>query len=151
MASPRASSAPPLPPPVMAPSTPAPQKYTPTYKSVPQAPRRTPTRSVPLRTARNGEGDASAELHLSATIGVTPLWISYRVDVPEAVRKGCSILWTDNGKPISTALSGYTVMRDVGEHRLEALVITPDDRELRVSEMVTVLPKLTSRPVAKGK
>lgn len=148
MASPR--STPPLPPPAVAPGSPAPQKYAPTYKPVPQAPRRTPTRSVPLRTTGSTE-TGSAELHLSATIGVAPLWISYRVDVPEAMRRGCSVLWTDNGRPLSTAMSGYTVMRDIGEHRLEALVITPDDRELRVSETVTVLPKLTTRPVAKSK
>ncbi len=146
MAKPRAAA--PVPPPPVLNSGPPPQKYAPTYKPVPPAPRRTPPRSVPLRSSNSAE-TSTAEVRLSTTVGVTPLWISYRVELPESIRKGCSVLWTDNGKPISTALSGYAVMRDVGEHRLEALVITPDDRELRVGETVTVLPKLTSRPVAK--
>ena len=136
----------PVPPPAPVVSTPPAQKYFPTYKPAPPAPRRTPSRSIPLRSA--AVKPAPAEIRLSTSVGVTPLWVSYRLEIPESLRRGATVLWTDNGKPIGTAMSGYTVMRDVGEHRLEALLITADDRELRVSETVTVLPRLTSRPVA---
>lgn len=128
-------------------STPAPPRLTPKYTYVPQAPRRAPPRAVPPR-ATNSASPSGVEIRLSTRVGVTPLWVSYHAELPEAMRKGSSILWTDNGRPISTALSGYSVLREVGEHCLEALIITEDDREIRVSETVTVLPRLTTRPVA---
>ncbi len=125
------------------------QPYIPSYKPAPRAPQRTPTRTVALRTGTPGEQD-SIRIRVSATIGVTPLWVSYAVDMPQDWREGTSVLWTDNGKPISTAVNGYRWMREAGAHHLEALVITRDDREFRVAETITVLPKLTTRPVAQG-
>ena len=123
--------------------------YTVQYKPAPRAPAVTPARTVPLRNPTVAQHE-QVRIRVSATIGVTPLWISYGVDMPEELRNGSSVLWTDNGHPISTAHSGYRWIREPGEHRLEALVITRDDREFRVSETVTVLPKLTSRPVAQA-
>jgi len=125
------------------------QPYAVQYKPAPRAPAVTPARTIPLRSGPVAEQEG-VRLRVSATIGVTPLWVSYGVEMPEEMRNGSSVLWTDNGHPISTAHSGYRWMRETGEHRLEALVITRDDREFRVSESVTVLPKLTSRPVAQA-
>jgi hypothetical protein len=125
------------------------QPYATRYRPAPRAPGVTPTRSAPLRSATMPEQD-SVRIRVSTTVGVTPLWVSYGVELPEDMRSGSSVLWTDNGHPISTDLSGYRWMRETGEHRLEALVITRDDREYRVSESITVLPKLTSRPVAQA-
>ncbi len=141
------SPAPAAPPPVIA-SAPPPQKYTSTYKPAPPAPQRTPPRTVPLRSAEPPEPASPATIRLSSNFGVAPLWVSYRLELPEELQKGSSVLWTDNGRPISTAFSGYAVLRDAGAHRLEALVITADDREIRVSQIINVLPKLSTRPVA---
>ena len=132
----------------VSPSTP--QRHPTRYQPPPQTAQRSPARSLPLRTG-NVDDKTPARLRLSTTVGVTPLWVSYRVDLPAEVQKGSSVLWTDNGRPISTAMNGYCVMRDVGQHRLEALIITQDDREIRLSETVEVLPKLaTTRPTAQN-
>jgi hypothetical protein len=79
------------------------------------------------------------------------LWLTYSIELPDDVRRGASILWMDNGRPIGTAMAGSCVLKEVGEHKLEALIITAKDEEIRVSETVTVLPKLTAtRPSGKG-
>jgi hypothetical protein len=126
----------------------APPRYSVRHEPAPRVPRRTPARSAPLRSGHRAT-EAGARIRLSTTVGVTPLWVNYRVELPDDLKRGASILWTDNGRPISTAPSGYCVMREVGNHKLEALIITRGDREIRLVETVKVLPKLaTSRPVA---
>lgn len=116
------------------------------YRPVPRTPDPTPPRTVPTRTPTRSPDDAAVQVRVSTTVGVAPLWISYRVELPEKYSKGSSVLWTDNGRAVSTATSGYIVLHDPGDHRLEVLVITPDDREIRRSEIITVLQKLTTRP-----
>jgi len=114
------------------------------YQPVARPERRTPARSVPVQ-ASAPEGNPRAKVRLSAAVGVTPLWVSFSAELADELRKGASILWMQNGRPISTAMSGSCVLRDIGEHRLEALIITADDREIRLGETITVLPKLTTR------
>jgi hypothetical protein len=73
--------------------------------------------------------------------GSAPLWLRLSLELPETLREGISVLWTDNGRPISQgALEAQSVLWDEGEHTIEARFVLADERRGSVREMVTVLP-----------
>ncbi len=105
----------------------------------------TPT---PKRTTRSDPKRKVADLQplgirLSAHIGISPMPMSYTVQIPPAMRKGADILWIDNGEPMSRGISGQKILIEPGQHKVEVLVVTKDNREYRASKTVTVLERLS--------
>ena len=88
----------------------------------------TPSGSVHPRSTPVG---SVVRIRLSSTIGVAPLLVSYSASMPQAILRGASVLWTDNGEPISNGLNGQRVFGDPGEHRVGVMVTSlerPRDR-----------------------
>ena len=89
-------------------------------------------------------------VRLSSTIGISPLLVSFSVaTMPAAMRHGAFFLWTDNGEPISNGVNGQKFLVDPGQHRLEVLVTTANGQELRASQTVTVLERISKRRTAR--
>lgn len=91
----------------------------------------------------NTNGDAqSVKVHVSPALGMSPCRVRFRAELPPGKSSdNCDALWLHNGQPLSNGLTGASFFVEPGEHRLEVLVITDDNRELRGSKIVTVLPK----------
>ena len=81
------------------------------------------------------------QIRLSSTIGVAPLLISYSAAMPQSILRGASVLWTDNGEPISNGLNGQRVFNDPGEHTLGVLVTGRDGKEYRSARVISVLER----------
>jgi predicted esterase len=84
-----------------------------------------------------------ATVRLSAYIGISPMRVSYTVQLPPDVLEGARVVWTDNGEPISEGVSGQRSLVTAGQHRLEVRVVARDAREFLGSKTVTVLDRLT--------
>ena len=82
-------------------------------------------------------------VRLSAHIGISPMLMSYTVHIPMEMRKGADVLWIDNGEPISRGISGQRTLAAPGQHKIEVLVVTQDNREFRATKTVTVLERLS--------
>lgn len=75
------------------------------------------------------------------------MWVSLSVEMPLQLREGASILWTDNNRPISTGtFEARAILRDPGQHIIEARIITADDRRIILRENLKVLPRTSSQP-----
>jgi hypothetical protein len=128
-------------------------KTTHSLRTLPPAPakqrtqRRLPT-PVPISKARVSSQKAS--VRLSTSIGISPLLVSFTVEMPKALKKGADFLWTDNGIPICNDIQGQKILMEPGRHRIGVLVITQDNQELRASSDVTVFERLTKKPIAKS-
>ena len=59
--------------------------------------------------------------------------------------KGAFFLWTDNGEPISNAVTGQKLLTAPGAHRLEVLVTAADGTEHRAGDTVTVLERVNKQ------
>ncbi len=73
-------------------------------------------------------------------IGVSPLWIAFTAELPATMQDGADFLWTDNGRPFCYSRKGTTILTEPGQHRIEVLIVTKDNRDLTAGEKVTVLP-----------
>ena len=92
------------------------------------------------------ESDNPIRIRLSSTIGIAPLLVSYSVaPLPLELSKGAFVLWTDNGEPISNAVTGQKLLTAPGGHRLEVLVTAADGVEYRAGDTVTVLERVNKR------
>jgi hypothetical protein len=80
--------------------------------------------------------------------GAMPVTATLALDLPAELQRGASVLWTDNGQPVGTnGVKTRAVLREPGTHRIEALIVTPDDRHFVVAETVEVAaPEPTTRP-----
>ncbi|MCG3137103.1 MAG: hypothetical protein HJJLKODD_00946 [Phycisphaerae bacterium] len=107
----------------------------------------------PQPTSKPATGEAAAKtatprensplnVKLSAYIGISPMLISYTVQMPAELMKDADVLWMDNGQPISRGISGQKSLVEPGQHRLEVLVVASDNKEYRASKTVTVLERL---------
>lgn len=87
---------------------------------------------------------ASIRLH-GEPVGRAPMWVSLSVELPENLRDGVTVLWTDNGRPIPSLniFETQTVLNDPGDHELQAHIITADDRKAVLQQTVTVLGPAT--------
>ncbi len=75
------------------------------------------------------------------TVGTAPLWVSLSVQMPQRLRDGASILWTDNHKPFaSNSFEAQGILREPGNHQIEAIIITADDQKLVLRKTVFVQP-----------
>jgi len=85
---------------------------------------------------------------VSRSVGISPCYVSFRVVLPAGEGTKADFLWTDNGVPICNDPTGGKVLMEPGEHRIEVLVITANDQELRGGQTVQVLekPKGPKRP-----
>jgi len=143
-------------------STPKPNnRSTPAFKRTPVRTRPTLNRPIPAkplpapksktarkRTTRLDPKRKVADLQplgirLSAHIGISPMPMSYTVQIPAEMRKDADILWIDNGEPMSRGISGQKILTRPGQHKVEVLVVTKDNREYRASKTVTVLERLS--------
>ena len=94
----------------------------------------------------NPEPDNPVRIRLSSTIGIAPLLVSYSVaPLPLELSKGAFFLWTDNGEPISNAVTGQKLLTAPGAHRLEVLVTAADGTEHRAGDTVTVLERVNTQ------
>ena len=136
-------------------------RSTPTVNRVPARTRSAPNRPIPAkplpaqkstttrkRTTRFDPKRKVADLQplgirLSAHIGISPMLMSYTVQIPLDMRKDADILWIDNGEPMSRGISGQKTLTEPGRHKVEVLVVTKDHREYRASKTVTVLERLS--------
>ena len=121
-----------------APNRPIPAKPLPAQKSAPA--RKRTTRFDPKRKVADLQ---PLGIRLSAHIGISPMLMSYTVQIPPEMRKGADILWIDNGEPMSRGISGQKTLTKPGRHKVEVLVVTKDNREYRASKTVTVLERLS--------
>lgn len=83
---------------------------------------------------------ASLRLH-GEPIGEAPMWVTLSVELPAKLRDGASVLWTSDDRPLA-ALNVFetrTVLNEPGYHRIEAHVITADDRKAVLHKNITVL------------
>jgi len=71
----------------------------------------------------------------------SPSTVSFRAIVPAGAAQGADYLWTDNGIPICNEQTGTKLLVEPGTHRIEVLIITRDDRELRGGTSVEVSAK----------
>ena len=75
------------------------------------------------------------------------MWVSLSVEMPESLRRGASILWLDNDQPIGSGdFSTQSILREPGDHVIQARITTADDRRIIVRETVSVGPPASSRP-----
>ncbi|MBI4579040.1 MAG: hypothetical protein HY718_05015, partial [Planctomycetes bacterium] len=75
------------------------------------------------------------------TAGKAPMQVSLSVDLPDQLKDGATILWTDNERPIPAvhAFETLVLLREPGQHRIAAHIITADDRKLVLRQTITVL------------
>jgi predicted esterase len=74
-------------------------------------------------------------------IGQSPFQVGLSVAMPDDLRVGATILWTDNDRPMR-ALNGFeaqAVLKEPGQHHIAAHVITSDDRKLVLRQTITVM------------
>lgn len=71
--------------------------------------------------------------------------MTFKCLLPASVARGADFLWTDNGVPICNNQTGGVPLVEPGAHRIEVLVITADERELRGGGTVTVIGKTNGR------
>ena len=83
--------------------------------------------------------DARIRIRVSSSVGVSPMMVSYSALMPDHLTKGASLLWLDNGIPISNGLNGQKVFREPGDHTLEVQITTPDGSRYVTSRTLTVL------------
>jgi hypothetical protein len=103
-------------------------------------PRQTPRRTPPVKSSPSS---AKGKVRLSSTIGISPLLVSFTADVDAEQREGADFFWTDNGIPICSERNGQKILMEPGRHRIEVLVITKDNQEIRAGSDVTVFERLT--------
>jgi hypothetical protein len=114
------------------------------YSSVPVAPApRTQGRQQPITIPTREEAEPApipARIRVMGdTAGPAPMWASLAVEMPAPLQQGASVLWTDNDEPIGNG--GFTtqvILREPGNHRLEARITTADDRKIVLNEVITV-------------
>ena len=99
-------------------------------------------RSTPSKTLTTVHESNPLHVRLSAYIGISPMLLSYTVQMPKNMLAGADILWMDNGQPVSHGISGQRSLVQPGQHKLEVLVVTQNNSEYRASKTVTVLERL---------
>ncbi len=114
---------------MMRPSSVSPANTGTTGSATPRAPRRTRAQS------------GTVEVTVSRSFGVSPCYVSFKAILPAQEAEKADFLWTDNGTPVCSGQNGYMVLSEAGEHRIEVLVITANDRELRGGQTVVVMEK----------
>ncbi len=102
-----------------------------------------PGRKPPERQPQDPAAAPALNIRLSAYIGISPMLVSYTVQMPAHLRDGADVLWIDNGEPMSRGISGQKSLNTPGQHKIEVLVVGKDNREYRSSKTVTVLERLS--------
>ncbi len=95
-----------------------------------------PVPSVPGRVRVHGE-----------TVGSAPMWVNLSIEMSPTLRSRASVLWIDNGRPISTGtFDAQSVLWEPGEHNIEAHVTLADSRKAVFRKTITVLARPASQP-----
>ena len=77
------------------------------------------------------------------------MWVTMNLEIPPELREGASVLWSDNGRPISTgSFDAQSVLWTPGVHAIEARVALADDRRAVLRRAITVLPPPSSQPAS---
>jgi len=93
-------------------------------------------------TQRRGARVRPVKIRLNGpSIGTTPHYLAYSVDLPPAMAEGADFLWMDNGLWIGDEPRGVKILESPGLHRISVLIITKDNVEYRGSETVQVLER----------
>lgn len=82
-------------------------------------------------------------IRVSSAIGVEPLHLGFSADCPADWQRTATFIWTLDGNPLCSGLSGQKTLADAGEHTLGLLVVTSGGTEYRASRVVRVLPQRT--------
>ncbi len=89
---------------------------------------------------RNGPAGVTnpVRIHATVTEGQSPLWVSFSVAMPKAMRDEADILWTQNGEPISNTANSQRVFSKPGDHTIQVLVTDKNHREFRATQIIRV-------------
>lgn len=98
-----------------------------------------PPASTPTSRARNV--DISIK---GPSIGTTPYYLAYGIDLPSDVTSGADFLWKDNGVWMGDQPYGVKILETPGIHRITVLMITRDNVEYRGMTTVRVLDRAAS-------
>ncbi len=115
---------------------------------------RTEPRDRPVTVVRREEAPSDeipARVHvLTDAGGHVPVSATLAVELPVELQGRVSVLWTDNGQPIgSNGLRTRALLREPGKHRIEARIVTTDDRHLIVAETIDLpVPATSTRPAS---
>ena len=75
------------------------------------------------------------------------MWVNLSVEIPDALRNGAQIFWTNNDNQMGKgSFQAQGLLRDPGVHEIKAVIITPDDREIILMQTIKVLAPITSQP-----
>ena len=76
------------------------------------------------------------------TVGAAPLWVVATAEIPPALADGASILWIVNGEPFASSdFTAQVLLRDAGDHDIQARIITVEDERILLKTTVSVLPQ----------
>jgi hypothetical protein len=74
-----------------------------------------------------------------STANPAPLWVTMSVNLPESARTGARVHWSVDGEPLKgNSLLVQSLLRQAGQHRIEAFVTTADNQAFALSRTVTV-------------
>ena len=76
-----------------------------------------------------------------SSIGKTPFYLDFSVDLPKPIERNADFLWMDNGVWLGDEPRGVRVLDTPGVHRISVLVITKNNREYRGTATVHVLER----------
>jgi hypothetical protein len=125
------------------------------YNSSPQPAPRSPQRPEPaVVPPREGPRPPQAEGRIRIhgdTAGPAPMWVNMTAELPAVLREGASILWTADDQPLnSNTFEAQSVLREPGEHTIEARIITADDQRIILQQKVNVLDPQPPGPQPAG-
>lgn len=113
----------------------------------PRTPARTLEQPVPNRE-QIAPPEIPARLRVHGDpVGVAPMWVNLSVEIPDNLREGSQIIWTNNNTQMGKgSFKAQGLLRDPGEHEIKAVIITPDDREIILKQIIKVLAPTSSQP-----
>ncbi len=131
---------------VPTPRRPIRQPYSETEAPAPRTPPRDRTLVPPIREQIH-EPPIPGRIRIDGdTVGPAPLELNMRLEIPEQISEGASIVWMDNRRVLARSLEARSILAEPGPHAIEARVTTADDRVLTFTQTITVLAPPTTSP-----
>jgi len=115
-------------------------------RTAPRGPERTRPPLVFAKREQFAPPTLPANLRLHGEpIGEAPMWVSLSVELPDELKDGATVLWTENNRPLAAlhAFETQVLLKEPGDHDIEAHVITADDRKTVLRQTITVLGPAT--------
>jgi predicted esterase len=117
------------------------QPYSSSETTAPRSPRRLELAGLVQRERSTAAPLPAKILVHGENVGHAPMWVSLSVDLPQQLRDGAVVTWTDNSQPMKgDEFEAIGLLRDPGDHAIQAHITTADDQRITVEQTVTVLP-----------